>query len=81
MQSGAGLFCQAVHAGSLPYKISFLLPQTDSNKPPTLLYQEPHSLLTNIPCFSHKQNALFENAVTEKGFKSIQMKDFLQIVH
>ena len=50
--SGVGLFCQAVHADSLPYIISFLLFQTDTKKSPTLLYRELHSSFTNIPCFS-----------------------------
>ena len=38
-------------------KSSFLLSHNDTSKLPTLLYQELHSLFTNISCLSPEQNA------------------------
>ena len=38
-------------ADSLPYKLSFLLSQTDNNISLTLLYQEIHPLFTSTVCF------------------------------
>ena len=43
------------------------------------MHQELHSLFTNIPCFSPKQNALYQNATMKKGFEIIWKKDCLQI--
>ena len=46
-------------ADSLLYKIFFPQSQPDTKrKSPTLLYQELHSLFTNIPCFPPKPNAV-----------------------
>ena len=62
------------------YKSCFLLSQTDTKKLPTPLYQELHSLFTNIPCFSPKHNAALAKFCHKKGFKSIWRKDLLQLV-
>ena len=54
--SGVGLFRMTLPTDPLPYKISFLLSQTDIKKTPALLYHELHSSFINISCFSPKQN-------------------------
>ena len=55
------LFCRTMLADPLPYKISFLLSQTDTKT--RLLYctKSYHSSFINIPCFSPKQNTVFIN--------------------
>ena len=47
-----GVVHQGVHTDPSPYKASFLQPQLILKISPTPLYQELHSLFTNMHCFS-----------------------------
>ena len=78
--SGVGLFWLTSPTNLLPYKISFLLSQTDVKKSPTLLHHEIHSLFINVPWFSPKQNSSSENAAVIKSFECFLSKDLLHIV-
>ena len=65
------------HSEPLPYKISFLLSQTDNKKHHLLYNTKIHSLFSNISCFLPKQNIVLLKMLVKVELASSSPKNIV----